>query len=386
MAVRKIRNKWWVDFRHGEDRFRKKSPDNTRSGAMTYEATLRARLGRGEPLDGPVMVPPQTFAEFAQEWFTTYVITNNRPQEQRTKMCALRNHILPHFGDLGIGDVGAKDIERFKAKQLDIGLSAKSINNELSILRKCLVCAADWGHRQAVPVVQWLPLPRPVPRRLASGDLGRLIAAPTAPTWHAMIVLAARTGLRAGELLALQWDDIDVARRLLTVRHSIVRGVLGAPKNSRIRHVPLTPGALGAVEGLPRTSRWLFPDGMGNPVSYSSAAFALRRACRAAGIPRTSWHVLRHTFASELVDRHVPLRHVQELLGHSTIVMTERYAHLAPGSLASAVAVLELDEGGHAPREVWATGGQHHLPRVVGEVVASEKLGERQTKNDAFAS
>lgn len=80
----------------------------------------------------------------------------------------------------------------------------------------------------------------------------------------------------------------------------------------------------------------------------------IRKACDRAGIRRVGWHLLRHTFASRVVSRGVPIRTLQQLLGHASITMTERYAHLAPATLIDAVRVLEEDRNG----EKWATGGQ----------------------------
>ena len=78
----------------------------------------------------------------------------------------------------------------------------------------------------------------------------------------------------------------------------------------------------------------------GKPLQPYLAVSALRRMCRRSGLRRIGWHTLRHTFASHLVMRGVPLRHVQKLMGHSSVVMTERYSHLAPSSLQDAISVL----------------------------------------------
>lgn len=81
----------------------------------------------------------------------------------------------------------------------------------------------------------------------------------------------------------------------------------------------------------------------GEPLPRQTMWHVLRTACRKAGLRDVQWHALRHSFASHLVQKGVPLKAVQELLGHSTIEMTMRYAHLAPAMLADAVAVLDGD-------------------------------------------
>jgi len=79
MAARKIKASWWVDFRFDRARYRKRSPENSRAGALAYEATLRKRLASGEPIDKPqVTVQAQTLKRFAAEWLNSYVVPNNK--------------------------------------------------------------------------------------------------------------------------------------------------------------------------------------------------------------------------------------------------------------------------------------------------------------------
>src|SRR6476659_3839219 len=101
MSARKIRGHWFVDLRYDGRRFRKRSPDDSRAGAVAYEATLRGRLARGEPLvPPPPKPPPPRFDVFAWRWFHTYVETNNKPSEQKAKYLMLRKHLVPSFGPL----------------------------------------------------------------------------------------------------------------------------------------------------------------------------------------------------------------------------------------------------------------------------------------------
>lgn len=112
-----------------------------------------------------------------------------------------------------------------------------------------------------------------------------------------------------------------------------------------------------AFEAQAQPAGFIFAQKSGNPRSYTGAQKALHRICDRTGVRRISWHVLRHTFASLLAARGVPLTIVQKFLGHSTISMTERYAHLAPSSLHDAMTVLEDTV---PVVQSWAPGGQHH--------------------------
>jgi integrase len=157
-----------------------------------------------------------------------------------------------------------------------------------------------------------------------------------------MIVVGLRTGLRVGEMLGLQWDDVDLRTANLNVRRAVARGRVGLPKNGKERTVPLSQDALDAM----KTHRhlrgaWIFCNEDGSLLSRNQARRLLYTACRRAGLRQVGWHVLRHTFASHLIMRGVSLKAAQELLGHATMDMTMRYAHLAPSILRDSVALLD---------------------------------------------
>ncbi len=166
-----------------------------------------------------------------------------------------------------------------------------------------------------------------------------------------MILIASQTGLRFCELIALQWDDLDFNTRRVSVRRAEVRGHIGTPKNNRIRHIPMTHRVHETLQRIVPDSPLVFHR-QGRSIRYTQALDQLKEACRHAGIRPISWHVLRHTFASELARLGVPLQNTKELLGHATITMTLRYAHLGPDTLKQSIAVLDH------PKTVWATGGQ----------------------------
>ncbi len=164
------------------------------------------------------------------------------------------------------------------------------------------------------------------------------------PMWRDMLLMALRTGMRLGELSGLDWADIDFQRKIVVVRRSLVRGILGTPKSNKTRYIPLTNDLCQTIYGRRQKQGFVFHQADGRPFSESSTMKAMRRICKKVGIRRIGWHTLRHTFASQLVSEGVPLNVVQELLGHCSIVMTMKYAHLAPLATRSAVDVLEKAE------------------------------------------
>ena len=125
------------------------------------------------------------------------------------------------------------------------------------------------------------------------------------------------------------WEDVFFDRRQIKIRQAWSRGKLELPKNGIIRYVPMTETLACALAALHKEGPFVLML-RGRHLVRETSLLRLRAMCRDAGITPHGWHVLRHTFASHLVQRGVSLRVVQHLIGHSSIRMTERYAHLRP--------------------------------------------------------
>jgi integrase len=122
--------------------------------------------------------------------------------------------------------------------------------------------------------------------------------------------------------------------------------VIGTPKSGKKREVPLSPELREALKGHRHLrGDYVFCNPDGSYITKGETKWPLWRACRRAGLRRIGWHCLRHTFASHLVMKGVPLKAVQELMGHATIEMTMRYSHLSPDVKRDAVGVLDGDGG-----------------------------------------
>lgn len=341
MSARKFRNTWWIDFHYNKVRYRKRSPLNTRDGALDYEATIRQKLARGESLS-IALANGRTFASFAEEWMKTYVKVNNRYSEQVSKGYKLRKHIIPFFGHLALHEVNEARIEKFKLQKREEGLSPKTINNFLTLISKCLQTAQEWDQLAKVPKVRWLRVPPPKTDFLTTEECKTLLAAAEGRSfWHDMILCGVRTGLRLSELIALTWGDIDLERRNLNISRGVVYKVEDSTKSNRSRTIPLCNDIYDRLAAQPNKTGRVFPQVDGQVLTYGIAQWAFGQIRLKSGLRSIGWHTLRHTFASHLVSKGVPLRVVQELLGHSTIQMTMRYAHLAPSTLREAVSFLD---------------------------------------------
>lgn len=149
-----------------------------------------------------------------------------------------------------------------------------------------------------------------------------------------MVLVSLNTGVRQGELFSLAWEHVDIERKTLTVLASHSKG-------NTTRTIPLNAEALGVLKAIrPDNARGLV---FKSPVTggrFNNVKRSWAEVTAAAKLPGLRWHDLRHDFASQLVMRGVPLYTVQKLLGHANARMTQRYAKLAPDTLADAVELL----------------------------------------------
>jgi integrase len=337
------RESWLVDvsFQHPDghvERVVKTSPVPTRRGAERYEQKVRFALLEGT--FGKKAGQNKTVAQFSDD-FLVYSMNNKKPSAVYAKRVALRKHLLPYFGRYRLRDIGVPEIERYKAAKLTDGLSPKSINNHLAMLRKMLNLAVEYRELDAAPKVKALRVPPQEFQFLGFEEAERfLTAAP--PRWKSMLTIALHTGLRLGELLALRWEDIDLVAGKLVVRRTLWHDIEGSPKGGRFREVPLSQTAIATLAAMARPGDYVFGDGDGARLSHSKVKDVVPRVCKLAGLAkRLTFHGLRHSFASHLVMRGVALKAVQELLGHVTIDMTIRYAHLSPDVKREAVCLLD---------------------------------------------
>ena len=334
---------WLVDivFQHPdgrEQRIKKKSPVQTRRGAEDYERQVRNAL-----LDGSYGKKEEkfaTFGDFAETFVNTYATANNKPSEVRSKNSILNLHMKPAFGRKRLGAIGSEDVEAYKARMLREGLKPKTVHNHLAVLSKLMRMAVEWGYLQTLPTIKTMKLDRPEFDFLTFEEADRLVAAGEG-MWGTMTVVALNTGLRIGELRALRWEDVDLVSGRILVRRNVWRDKIGSPKGGRSREVPLNSVARDALKGHRHLRGELIfcrDDGsmQGETEGYKPLGFT----CKRAGLRSVAWQVMRHTFASHLVMRGQPLKAVQELLGHASIEMTMRYAHLSPDVRRDAVEAL----------------------------------------------
>lgn len=348
MTVQKFKNRGWrMDFSVRGHRVQKACKGaRNKTEALAMEQAERKRLEGGAR---PGAKAP-LFEEFAPEFLDKYARANNKPSEYDTKEQILRQHLSPYFQGERLDAIEDEDVEAYKAAKLQAKLEPKTINNHLAVFSKLMNVARDWKRIATVPRVKRLKVAEPEFDFLTFEEARRLADHAGGYPFGDMIRLGLNTGLRQGELLGLRVADVLPDR--IMVRQSIVRGVRGTPKSHKPREVPLNRSAkqsllTGCVSveqsstvfsefNLDRTLR---------PLTKGESKRPLWNACKRAGLRRIGWHVLRHTFASHLAMKAVPILTIRDLLGHADIKQTLRYAHLAPSMHVEAVKLLDVPTG-----------------------------------------
>ena len=322
---------------------RRVSPVQTRRGAEAYEREVRQQLASGAWREAQRQAP--TLAEFCEE-FLAYQATRNKPSEIANKRSMLRVHLLPAFGEHRLDQIDERAIDAYKVAKLEQParsgrpLKAATINKHLKLLGRIFNVAKKWKLIREVPENSLLK-PRPPSFDFLDFDEAECFieaAREHLPRWHPFVVVAIRTGLRIGELSALRWRDLDLERGRLTVQRSWhpLNGFT-TPKSDKPRELPLTWDAIAALRCqrayLDVDCELVFPHHV-DPTAVMTANdsnAALAKVAKACGMRHVHNHMLRHTFASHAVMRGIPIRQVQEWLGHASITVTMRYAHLARG-------------------------------------------------------
>lgn len=282
-------------------------------------------------------LPTHGFADVASEFLLA-------SQQKRTFADIQRRvgRLYDHFGpDQVMEELTGKDVRGFiSARQAD-GVKPATINRELSILSAMI--------NHAIEQLEW-PMSNPVRGRklkepegrvrwITHSEADRLVAA--AKTQRSgerladFILLGLNTGARMNELLKMSWSRVDFDNALLHLEGEDT-------KSAKRRSLPLNDAAIAALKrrwvwvanNCPQ-SEWVFAKTNGERLGCIRQGF--NTACETARIRNFRIHDLRHTCASWMVSEGVPLLDVKEVLGHSTIKMTEKYAHLAPHRARDAV-------------------------------------------------
>jgi integrase len=279
-------------------------------------------------------MPIVTFDELAEEYLRWAV----RQKSYITK-CEYLKALRRHFGGLPLCNFTALLLERFQNTLLDTNRKPATANRYLATLFHMFTKAVGWEMMAPellarLRTVKLLPENNKRLRFLSRQEADRLLRC-SDRRLRPILVTALNTGMRKGEILGLQWEHVDL------VHGYILLGQLQT-KNSSRREIPINDtlrrvlSSVKKKKGIP----WVFY----NPSTgrrYGDIKRSFGTACQKAGITDFRFHDLRHTFASWLVMAGADLTTVKELLGHKSLAMTLRYAHLTPGHKLKAIRLLD---------------------------------------------
>ena len=285
--------------------------------------------------------PPKQilFAEFYKE-FTQFSKETYSGMTQNIYRLAFE-YFLQINGNYSLDNLSMKHIDLYKAVRRQT-VSDKTVNRELQALKSSLYVAVRWGYILCNPFAQlkMCKVAECKPRYLTKLEAKNLLKK-IKETWlKEIIFVALSTGMRRSEITNLLWKNVDLENRSITVESNINYRT----KYGKARVIPINNLLLKMLVWKHHEKRTdLVFEWKGNAIRADRLTKGFKRYSKSIGLDRSmTFHHLRHTFASWLIQSGVSIYEVQKLLGHSTIKMTEIYAHLLPNNLQNSVNQIKL--------------------------------------------
>lgn len=311
----------------------------------------------------------QSVSQFLDKWLAASVKPSVKVRTYEGYESIMRVRVAPRIGKKQLAKLTPLDLQSLYTDLADLGLSARSIGNTHRVLHRALGQAVKWNLLGRNPCDgATAPRPQRTEMKVLSPEQVRAFLSATAEhPAHALYSLAVTSGMRAGELLGLQWGDVDLDARKLTVQRALQQQrnaglVFVTPKTAKSRRMIIL--SQRAVDAL-RVHRdrqtfhrkqvgaeWrdldlVFPGPFGGPTDPSWSRQVFYAALEKAGMPRVRFHDLRHTAATLALMQGVHPKVVSDMLGHGTVGLTlDTYSHLLPAMHQQAAAAMDAILGG----------------------------------------
>jgi integrase len=333
MGLYKRGKVWWMSFTHNGQQIRRSTETSDRRLAEAIEAKIKVKIIEGRYFE-ILEEKERTFAEMMERFEREHVV---KKASHRTFRGYIKN-LLPFFGRYSLAEITPKLIVLYKGKRYSDGVKPATINRELATMKKAFNLAIrewEWCRDNPVGRVSMEKENNKRDRWLTYEEEIELLE--VSPPWVREIVLfALHTGMRMGEILSLAWNGVDLSRRTVTVFHS---------KNGERRTIPINQTVFDLLKNRskvrPLKTDLVFYGEVYTPIDAHNLRRAFRTSTKKAKIDNFHFHDLRHTFATRLIQSGVDIYKVQRLLGHKSLVMTQRYAHHYPESLRDGVEMLD---------------------------------------------
>jgi integrase len=306
-----------------------------------------------------------TLGKYLEWWLENVVKVEVAHRTYHNYHSQVRNHILPALGKKKLKTLKLDDLENLYRSISNSGLSSATIRYVHSVLRRALNHAMVRGLvlRNVAEGASLPRLDRKEREILTPEEVKRFLKAASGDPLEALYVIAVTCGLRQGELLGLRWEDVDLEAGTLKVRRQLQRsrdgsGMISIPtKNKKDRVVRLCNDAIKSLKAhkerqveqiASAKSHWrdpevVFASTIGTPLDPSNVVDrSFKPLLTRAGLPDIRFHDLRHACATLLLSEGVPVKVVQEILGHSSVSVTmDVYSHVLPDMQERAAAVMD---------------------------------------------
>ena len=376
----KSSGEWWIFINHKGKRASKLIGSRKAAKETAGKIEKEIALERFN-LDTPVGLRPITFRQYAEKWLAGHVRTNLKESSCVGYKRLLVNHIYPAIGDRSLSEITREEIKNLCYRKKESGLSARSVQYIAVTITTIFNHAREDGIVTINPAERHGRFIKAEHRRgnveFLTSDEAKLLletARQQYPRYFPLFLTALRTGIRKGEVAALQWGDIDWNGKFIEVRRNAWEGRITTPKNGKSRRVDMSDQlcrvlsehrrnmsaeALREGRAMPE---YVFNSELGPRYSGGRIWEVFARCLKKAGMRHVPFHALRHSFASMLIANGEPLAYVKDQLGHSSIQMTvDIYGHLVPG--ANRQAVNRLDDPEWSRKEVKSAPQAH--PKAV---------------------
>lgn len=261
-----------------------------------------------------------TFKNMADLFLEKYSKVNKK--SWNTSDWVYLRRLKPKFGNHELSRISPEMIEEYKAERLATGIKKCSVNREVSCLRKIFNVAIDWAYAADNPVrkVKLYSEKENIRERILAEDEEERLLSVSYQHLKPMLIVALNSGMRKSEVFNLKWQNVNFETRQISIKES---------KGGRERKIPINStlsSLLHALKSRNGQSEYVFTNPKtGKPFTDVKKSFDT--ACTNADIDDLRFHDLRHTFATRLVRRGVDLVIIKELMGHASIVTTQRYLH-----------------------------------------------------------
>jgi len=320
--------RWYVDYRDADGkRVQKLVPH-----AMTQdEAILTLRVDVSKALSSSCGIhPPKTavsFIEFAEFFKMNYLSV----ERKNWKSDGFRlNHVASFFGGNKMDEIDSEDIRELKKERMEKGNSERTVNRYLALLKKMFNVAIEQGYAKENPVkkVRFFSERDTHRNRVLSYEEETRLLAECPDNLRNIVVLALHTGLRIGEIREVKWSQVDFGRKRIIVERT---------KSKNVRFIRMNHTLLERLRALKKH------DGEREHVfGFKSIRTAFENACKRAKIEGLTFHDLRRTFGTRLLEKGTDIVTIQRLYGHSSVLVTQLYLH--PDDRLASEAVESMDE------------------------------------------